>query len=215
MSNRTWRDERTEKEIQKAEELLAKLEYKERDTLYRLLWAESVRENVESVLEGSAGEWTREFSDEDYEDIVSDIADQYVSGNYDCNLNYWDNLDNLIQEKKKEYSKYTVSFNITAQLVIANDSQKDADDYVSEYADFGPLDMKNFELIDSGRDASGYKFFYLVEGSFEVEVLATDEQNAKKAAEKIFRGTDFGELQDVSSSIELIEPEGREEEREL
>lgn len=32
------------------------------------------------------------------EDLLFAIAKNYVSGRYDCNQSYWDNLDNLIKE---------------------------------------------------------------------------------------------------------------------
>ena len=60
-----------------------------KDAIYRQVWAEHVKEDVKARLKDRGIELT--------EDAVDDIAYRYVyEGQYDCNLSYWDNLDNHI-----------------------------------------------------------------------------------------------------------------------
>lgn len=71
-------------------ELVNSLSPKDRDEVYRYLWAGHVREDVraraEEILEPALAE-----------DEVDRAAYLYVyEGEYDCNLSYWDNIDNLI-----------------------------------------------------------------------------------------------------------------------
>lgn len=62
---------------------------KEKDDIYRYLWHQHVKEDVES----HAIDMDVEL-DEDEIDIV---AEWYVyDGDYDCNLDYWANIENLI-----------------------------------------------------------------------------------------------------------------------
>ena len=68
------------------------LSYKTRDNIYREVWAEHVRQDVECFAKDNG----LELSDED----ISDIADLYVyNGKYDCNLSYWENIQSLINYK--------------------------------------------------------------------------------------------------------------------
>lgn len=64
-----------------------------RDALYRRLWIEYVTEDVACHIET--------FDDipcNDYDTIVELVAQAYVyDGDYDCNLTYWENIDNLIK----------------------------------------------------------------------------------------------------------------------
>lgn len=64
-----------------------------RDALYRRLWIEYVTEDVAYHIET--------FDDipcNDYDTIVELVAHAYVyDGDYDCNLTYWENIDNLIK----------------------------------------------------------------------------------------------------------------------
>ena len=63
----------------------------EQDQIYRYLWAQHIREDVESLCE----EEEIELNDGDIDLIV----EKYVyEGKYDCNLSYWTNLENLIDE---------------------------------------------------------------------------------------------------------------------
>lgn len=65
------------------------LSYKSRDDIYRHVWKEHVAEDVRSHIEDT----DVELSDDD----IDEIAEIYVyNGKYDCNLSYWQNLDNLI-----------------------------------------------------------------------------------------------------------------------
>jgi hypothetical protein len=73
-----------------AEEKIAGMDGAEKDALYRALWAEYVRTDVEAVAEQHP----------EAENIsIDNIVERYVyEGDYDCNLSYWDNINNLIEE---------------------------------------------------------------------------------------------------------------------
>lgn len=63
----------------------------ERDMTYRYLWHEHVTEDVEAHAE----EMDIDLTDAE----IDAIADRYVyEGDYDCNISYWDNIENLIHE---------------------------------------------------------------------------------------------------------------------
>lgn len=67
----------------------------EREKIYREVWKEYVIENVREKAEEDG----KELSEED----IARIADRYVNGGeYNCNLSYWDNLDNLIAETERK-----------------------------------------------------------------------------------------------------------------
>lgn len=67
------------------------LDWESRDVIYRHIWSERVREDVESHLENMDETLT--------DDEIRTVAERYVyQGTYDCNLNYWTNIENLINE---------------------------------------------------------------------------------------------------------------------
>ena len=74
--------------------LINGLSAKEKDDLYRSLWAEHVREDVESFCESEDIDLS--------ENGIDCVVEQYVyEGKYDCNRSYWDNLRELVEEAAK------------------------------------------------------------------------------------------------------------------
>lgn len=70
------------------------------EAIYRKVWKEHVIEDIEGRLE------ERDITLN--EGTIDTIATRYVyEGDYDCNLCYWDNLDNLIDEYARE-EDYTI-----------------------------------------------------------------------------------------------------------
>lgn len=68
------------------------LSYEEKDAIYRAVWLNHVRNDVKSFIKDQDITLT--------EDQIDHVAQLYVyDGRYDCNLNYWDNLYNLINEE--------------------------------------------------------------------------------------------------------------------
>ena len=65
-----------------------------RDSVYREVWAEHVKEDAAARAKDTGIEIDNEG--------LSMVAYRYVQGDYDCNLDYWSNLDNLIWEYGKE-----------------------------------------------------------------------------------------------------------------
>ena len=78
---------------QKVEKEIATNTPEHNDMLYRLLWKEHVKEDVLGQLEQNP-DIGEHF---DGNDIADAVAERYCfEGDYDCNLDYWSNLDNLI-----------------------------------------------------------------------------------------------------------------------
>ena len=81
-------------------EIFAKLDAMKKDALYRMLWSDHVHEDVSSVLEKKEN-----ITNEDKEAIIEAVVNAYVyDGKYDCDLSYWDNIDNLIS-RELEYAE--------------------------------------------------------------------------------------------------------------
>ena len=75
----------------KIKRTLEGLSEQERDELYRYLWGEHVREDVITHAESIGAELN--------DDQIDIIVERYVEdGDYDCNLDYWTNIENLIDE---------------------------------------------------------------------------------------------------------------------
>ena len=67
----------------------------EKDKIYRMVWAEHVTDDILSHAEDIGVE----ISEEDAEIL----AESYVcDGEYDCNLSYWDNIENLMEDYPKK-----------------------------------------------------------------------------------------------------------------
>ena len=67
----------------------------EKDKIYRMVWAEHVTDDILSHAEDMGVE----ISEEDAEIL----AESYVcDGEYDCNLSYWDNIENLMEDYPKK-----------------------------------------------------------------------------------------------------------------
>lgn len=60
-----------------------------KDNLYRILWEDYVKEDFNSRVE--------EFYDHKNVDVESCVYDYVWGCDYDCNLDYWTNFDNIIQ----------------------------------------------------------------------------------------------------------------------
>ena len=79
-----------------AEELVNRMSSSQKDSVYRLLWAEHVKEDVLSRLEEREDNIPENLKEE----FVEDVVNLYVyEGKYDCNLSYWDNIDSLIENE--------------------------------------------------------------------------------------------------------------------
>lgn len=82
------------------EELISKLTSSQKDDIYRALWKEHVIEDVEARLSEQEIEELETLTEEEYDLFVNAVATRYVyEGDYDCNLCYWDNIDNLIDDE--------------------------------------------------------------------------------------------------------------------
>ena len=82
---------------QKAEDMIKEMDPALSDTIYRLVWKGHVEEDVASWLEDD--ERIEDLSDEELKGLVDAVAERHVYGDYDCNLSYWQNLDNLINDE--------------------------------------------------------------------------------------------------------------------
>ena len=74
--------------------LIDSLKPHRKDELYRYLWVNHVREDVRTILEEYDVPY---LSDDDFDAMVDDCANRFVyNGEYDCNTDYWINLEALI-----------------------------------------------------------------------------------------------------------------------
>lgn len=82
-----------------AKDIVEKLTPVQKDEVYRYLWAEHIKEDVEGYLLQNP-DMADGLTDEEYDDVISNVVHRYVYNNdYNCELNYWDNIDNLIEEE--------------------------------------------------------------------------------------------------------------------
>lgn len=81
----------TEKKVNK---LLKTLTEEEKDAIYRNIWFDHVVTDIKERLDDLGETLT--------EDEIHFAASEYVDGNYDCNLSYWTNIDNLITKAGNE-----------------------------------------------------------------------------------------------------------------
>lgn len=100
----------TDYEKEKLSDILMRLlPSMEKDTFYRKIWAEDVMIDIKSF----AADKGIRLSDEN----IKEAAEAYVNGRYDCNLSYWDNIQNLISEIPKEEPEfYTLHNCLTKHL---------------------------------------------------------------------------------------------------
>lgn len=77
-------------------EQIDSLNAERKDELYRYLWVNYVREDVREALKDYD---TAHLSNKDIELLINDCADQLVyNGKYNCNMDYWSNLEELIND---------------------------------------------------------------------------------------------------------------------
>lgn len=85
-----------EKQIQSVDCLIALMSDDAKDYIYRKQWAKHVEEDVEALLEDDIYD---DMSEDTKQELISNVAYAYAfEGRYDCNLSYWNNLKNLINE---------------------------------------------------------------------------------------------------------------------
>lgn len=81
---------------EEAREFISNLTTEEKDAVYRELWMNFVRNDVEARLEETPEDFEG-YSAEDFKNLIENVAERYVyQGDYDCNLSYWQNIDELI-----------------------------------------------------------------------------------------------------------------------
>lgn len=67
------------------------LSYVEQDELYRMLWAERVKEDVMSFCDA------KDYSIDDGQ--LEIVVERYVyDGDYDCYSDHWTNIENLVRD---------------------------------------------------------------------------------------------------------------------
>jgi hypothetical protein len=81
-----------------AEKVIEGLNPNVADAVYRLLWKEHVIKDVKTQLEQD--ERSEHMSEESYDALASQCAERYcMQTDYDCNLDYWTNIQNLIDDE--------------------------------------------------------------------------------------------------------------------
>lgn len=85
--------------------LIDSLKPHRKDELYRYLWVNHVKEDVRTILEEDVRAVLEEYgvpylSDDDFDALIDDCANRFVyNGEYDCNTDYWSNLEALIDHR--------------------------------------------------------------------------------------------------------------------
>lgn len=80
-------------------ELIAALSEEQKDGVFRAVWYTHVCEDAENLL----AENYPDINSDEIEALSSDVANDYVyNGNYDCNKDYWANLNTLIGKFRKD-----------------------------------------------------------------------------------------------------------------
>lgn len=76
-------------------ELFVEMSDVQKDEIFRMVWASHVEEDVKSAMKDYHGHLPEDENDK--QSIVEDVVNAYVyNGKYDCNLSYWENINNLI-----------------------------------------------------------------------------------------------------------------------
>ena len=114
------------------------LSFEEKDAFYRKIWAEHIKEDVLTFAENKDIEITDEEADR--------TASAYVNGRYDCNLSYWENLHNLIQESKEKGLEYTICLQSLFDALTGYDPEED---YV-------PLEVEGYIQKETDEDKVYY-----------------------------------------------------------
>ena len=82
--------------------ILKALSDKQKDDIYRALWAEHVREDVLGWISDNKQQLL--LKPAMLECVINSVTERYVyECDYDCNQSYWDNIENLVEE---EYTVY-------------------------------------------------------------------------------------------------------------
>ena len=80
-------------------ELFTEMTEQQKDDIYRMVWFSHVSEDVETYLH----DYYDYETEEEIEDIVESVANAWVYyGEYDCLINYWDNIENLIEKYREK-----------------------------------------------------------------------------------------------------------------
>ncbi len=82
------------------EKVLTSLTERQKELMYKALWLERVKEDVE---EWAVSQMKVELDDDKLEKLVKEVSQQYVfEGNYSPNLSYWENIETLISNVIKD-----------------------------------------------------------------------------------------------------------------
>lgn len=94
-------------------EVIDALPFEKRDAIYKHLRSSYVEEDFRNQLEGAY--YPKEITDNDFKEMTRLYVNE---GKYDCNLSYWDNINNMADEVMKKSFADTVLIN--AKDYIAN-----------------------------------------------------------------------------------------------
>ena len=90
-----------------SDELFGMMTEKQREDVYRKVWFDYVCEDVEGFLIDYNGfnediDDITEHTQEQIDGLIEIVAHRYVyDGDCDCNIDYWRNIENLVEEEIK------------------------------------------------------------------------------------------------------------------
>lgn len=72
--------------------IIDKLSQQDKDDIYRYLWKDYIKKDIEDYLEERCDDITLT------DDLIDYAADLYVyEGEYDCNFDYWTNIEHVCE----------------------------------------------------------------------------------------------------------------------
>lgn len=195
----------TEELLDITEELLDILTSDQKKAIYDAVNYELKKENVLSILEDK-----EDIPNVLKDDIACDVAEMWKSGDYDCNLSYWDNINNLIEESvrknglqsdKDTYKKFYFTFGSDPAYPHG------IDDYVAILAKNRYEAQMAFKATypnRPGSDCLNYAFDY-TEGIWEKDDLCAKYYNNKPPIETIIATDELVAKgkEDITSSVDM------------
>lgn len=136
------------------ERIYFSLSDKERDNLYRLLWAKHVYEDLKEYQKQGFGPQLNKEG-------LQAAAFEYVEGEYDCNASYWVNLETLLQNycQKEEYLRKPFSFLIKKGIEEGLVKIQDAEESYGTSGIICHINNNEFYFNDACGDAIDYDDF--------------------------------------------------------
>ena len=91
-------------------EIIKELSEEDKDILYRVFWQEKIAEDISAYIE----DWEildideKPINSKKLNLIISSASYNYTQGDYDCNISYWDNIENVVSKEIKKQNCHLI-----------------------------------------------------------------------------------------------------------